>query len=289
METAEKKIITVETTVKAPVEKVWRYWTEPRHIMKWNNATPDWHTPRAENDVRKNGKFNVRMEAKDGSFGFDFGGTYDEVIPDKMIKYTMGDDRKVAVTFTGKDSNTTQVTETFETETQNTPEMQQQGWQAILDNFRKYVESSHLHFEVTINAPVNKVYETMLNDNTYRQWTSEFNETSHYKGSWDKGEKIYFIGTDENGAQGGMVSRISENTPNRFVSIEHLGILKGEEEITSGSEVDSWNGAFENYTFNSEDGRTRLMVDMDTNEAFKSYFEDTWPKALNKLKLICEK
>ncbi|MGR6342194.1 SRPBCC family protein [Priestia megaterium] len=135
------KKITVETTVQAPVEKVWKYWTEPTHIAKWNKASDDWHTPLAKNDLRAGGKFLSRMEAKDGSFGFDFGGIYDEVKLHEVIAYTLGDGRKVEITF--KDQETeTEVIETFDAETGNTIELQQQGWQAILDNFKKYVEQT---------------------------------------------------------------------------------------------------------------------------------------------------
>lgn len=139
METTSKTKITVEATVNAPVEKVWNYWNTPEHITQWNNASDDWHTPRSENDLRVGGKFNARMEAKDGSFGFDFGGVYDDVREHKHIAYTLGDERKVTVTFAAN-GNQTKVTETFEAESQNPVEMQRGGWQAILDNFKTYTE-----------------------------------------------------------------------------------------------------------------------------------------------------
>jgi uncharacterized protein YndB with AHSA1/START domain len=135
-----KNNITIETIVKAPVEKVWESWTNPKHIMKWNNASKDWHTTKAENDLRAGGKFLSRMEAKDGSFGFDFGGTYDEVKSNQLIEYTIGDGRKVKITFS-ENGNETKVVETFETENTNPIEMQRSGWQSILDNFKKYTES----------------------------------------------------------------------------------------------------------------------------------------------------
>ena len=128
----------------------------------------------------------------------------------------------------------------------------------------------------------------MLDKNTYQIWTSEFNPASYYKGSWDKNSKILFIGCDTHGIKEGMVSKIRENIPNKFVSIEHLGMFKGEEEIMGEKNVDDWVGAFENYTFNYINGKTKLTIDMDSNEHFKSYFLETWPKALNKLKEICE-
>lgn len=115
--------ITVQTTVHAPVEKVWEYWTEPKHITQWNNASEDWHTPVAENDLTVGGKFLTRMEAKDGSFGFDFGGIYDEVKVNEVISYTLGDERKVTIKFNGQ-GNETQVIETFDAETTNPIEMQ---------------------------------------------------------------------------------------------------------------------------------------------------------------------
>ena len=131
--------ITVQTTVLAPLSKVWKLWTEPEHIMQWNNASPDWHTPSATNDLRTGGTFTSRMEAKDGSFGFDFGGTYSEVIDGQKIAYDMSDGRKVEILFEEKDGATT-VTETFDAESENSPEMQKSGWQSILDTFQKYAE-----------------------------------------------------------------------------------------------------------------------------------------------------
>ena len=137
MDTA--KIITVETTVDAPVEKVWKYWSEPQHITKWNQASDDWHCPTAENDLRTGGKFSSTMAAKDGSFSFEFGGEYTEVIPGKYIAYQMGDGRKVEVVFTPED-NKTHIRESFEPENTHPADFQQKGWKLILDNFRKYTE-----------------------------------------------------------------------------------------------------------------------------------------------------
>ena len=140
MQTENKTVITVKTTVYAPIEKVWKYWSSPEHITQWNNASDDWHTPRAENDLRTGGNFLTRMEARDGSAGFDFGGVYDDVQENKYIAYTMGDGRKVRVTFSG-DENETDIEETFDAESENSPEMQKTGWQAILDNFKEYTET----------------------------------------------------------------------------------------------------------------------------------------------------
>src|SRR4051812_21378131 len=130
--------ITISTTINAPVSKVWDCFNKPEHITKWNNASPDWHTPRAENDLREGGKFNYRMEARDGSIGFDFGGTYTEVKTNEKIAYTIGDGRKVSALFKSEGDMTT-ITETFDPENENPIEMQRSGWQSILNNFKSYV------------------------------------------------------------------------------------------------------------------------------------------------------
>ena len=133
-------MITISTLVNASLEKTWEAFTNPAHIVNWNNASPDWHTPYAENDLRVHGNFKYTMAAKDGSFSFDFEGTYTEVIPLQSINYNIADGRKVMVTFEAKE-NTTSVTEHFDPETINPEEMQQAGWQSILNNFKNYVES----------------------------------------------------------------------------------------------------------------------------------------------------
>lgn len=137
----DKLKITVETFVNAPVEKVWKYWTLPEHITQWNNASDDWHTPRAENDLRIGGKFLSRMEARDGSMGFDFEGIYEKVELFKLIEYGLADGRKVKISFLPADRKT-KVVESFDAEKINSPELQKAGWQAILNNFKKYTEAN---------------------------------------------------------------------------------------------------------------------------------------------------
>ncbi|ESU22859.1 hypothetical protein FEDK69T_17620 [Flavobacterium enshiense DK69] len=141
MATNERITITVTTSVNAPVDKVWKFWTRPEHITQWNNASDDWHTPQATNDLRPKGKFIYRMEAKDGTFGFDFRGIYSNIKINELIEYAISDGRKVRISFEANENLTT-VTETFEPEEVNSLEMQQSGWQAILDNFKKYTESN---------------------------------------------------------------------------------------------------------------------------------------------------
>ncbi len=135
----ETTSITIEATINALVEKVWEFWTQPEHITLWNFASPDWHSPWAKSDLRVGGKFSSRMEAKDGSFGFEFEGVFTVVNLNKRIEYTMFDNRKAIVVFENQ-ANATRVIETFDAENINSIELQRGGWQAILNNFKEYAE-----------------------------------------------------------------------------------------------------------------------------------------------------
>lgn len=149
-----------------------------------------------------------------------------------------------------------------------------------------------LQFKISIQAPVTKVYDLMLginNKTTYEQWTSMFNPTSTYEGSWNKGSKILFVGVDEKGEKGGMVSKIVDNMPNQFVSIQHYGLVKADKEITEGPEVEKWANGLENYSFEENNETTTLTVDLDITEDFLDYMNETYPKALAQLKTLCEK
>jgi hypothetical protein len=149
-----------------------------------------------------------------------------------------------------------------------------------------------LQFDIKINAPVNLVYDTMLglsNIKNYEDWTAMFNPTSSYEGSWIKGNRIHFIGVDDKGEKGGMVSEIAENMPEKFVSIKHIGLLVSGKEILDGPDVEKWAGGLENYAFEEIDSITSLIVEVDVTEDFEDYMLETYPKALDKLKEICEK
>jgi len=146
-----------------------------------------------------------------------------------------------------------------------------------------------LHFSIEINAPKEKVWNTMLNKDTYEAWTTAFAKGSHYVGDWDQGSKILFLAPDEKGKLGGMVSRIKESRLHEFVSIEHLGVVSDGIEDTTSDAVKPWAGSLENYTLKDNNGKTELIVEMDINEEFKEMFEGMWPNALQLLKEIAEK
>jgi len=291
MQTITKPTITVEAEIHAPVEKVWNNWTNTQAVTKWNSASPDWHTPTAEHDLTPGGKFKYHMEAKDQSMGFDYEGVFDVVTPNKYLESTIADGRKVKTSFIAKGKET-HISTVFEAEDTHSIEMQEDGWQAILNNFKSYVESLNdrieLHFEIEINAPVRDVYTTMIDPEQYGVWTGAFCPTSRFEGSWEKGSKILFIGDDDKGEKGGMVASIADNIPGKFISILYEGLLKGDEEITSGEEIDAWKGAYENYTFEEKNGGTLLSIDTVGIKELADFFSQAWPVALNKLKEICE-
>lgn len=141
METTERKIITVETLIHAPVEKVWTCWTDPQSIMRWCQASEEWHAPHAENDLRKDGKFKTTMAAKDGSVSFDFEGVYTKVVANSAIEYDLGDGRHVSISFSPQGDHT-RIIESFDAENTHSLDMQRDGWQAILNNFKQYTESN---------------------------------------------------------------------------------------------------------------------------------------------------
>ncbi len=148
-----------------------------------------------------------------------------------------------------------------------------------------------IHFSIQINAPKEKVWSTMLDDATYRQWTTAFSPGSCYVGSWDEGSEIKFFGNDEKGNQNteGMYSRIKENRKHEFISIEHLGMIKDGVVDTTSDAVKKWLPAFENYTFKEADGVTELSVDIDITDEYKATFEEMWPRALKDLKGLAER
>ena len=155
---------------------------------------------------------------------------------------------------------------------------------------KEWIVMQKLHFSILINASKEKVWHTMLDDKPYREWTAAFNPGSYYKGDWNKGSKMLFLGPNpETGEEGGMVSRIAENKPYEFISIEHLGIIQNGVEDTTSDEARKWAPAYENYTFKEKDGTTEVLVSLDVDEEEKELFNKMWLEALQKLKEIAER
>lgn len=277
--------ITIEALVNAGVERVWDSFNNPTAITKWNQASPDWHCPSAENDLRVGGKLKSRMEAKDGSFGFDFEAVYDEVDPNKKITYTMGDGRKATTTFEPVE-NGTKLTTCFDAETQNSIELQQAGWQAILNSFKQYVESrKELHFSIDINASKQKVWDTMLQQDTYKMWTAVAWSGSRYEGEWKQGSEIKFMGEQD----AGTLALIEVCNPTNYLLARHIAIINADGSLDTTSEMArEWTGAKEAYQFTEQHGVTILKVTIETFEKWAGMFEEGWPKAVGKLKELCE-
>jgi hypothetical protein len=148
-----------------------------------------------------------------------------------------------------------------------------------------------LEWKIDIASPVATVYDRMLgltNKSTYEHWTAAFNPSSSYEGNWENGSKMLFVGVDEHGAMGGMISKITEHIPQRFVSIQHVGMVQAGIEITDGPEVEQWANGLEQYTFEEHNGITTVIVNMDAAEDFEGYMNDTYPQALALLKASCE-
>ncbi|HTN46642.1 MAG TPA: hypothetical protein VL098_09875 [Flavipsychrobacter sp.] len=143
-------------------------------------------------------------------------------------------------------------------------------------------------YRIDIHASAEKVSNTMIGKETYRQWTAAFNATSDFEGGWNTGDKICFTGVGKEGKREGMVAVIEQHLPNKYISIKHLGILDGDKEIMEGPAVEAWAGAHENYSFDEQNGITTVRVDIDTEAQYLDYFDETWPKALKKLKELSE-
>jgi len=279
--------ITIEATVNAPVEKVWKIWTDPRHITQWNNASDDWHTPKAENDVKVGGHFSFTMAARDGSASFDFGGKYTQVNKHKLIEYTMEDGRTAKIVFTML-GDQTKVVETFDAENENPIEMQRGGWQAILNNFKKHTERLNkyhqLDFSITIDAPLKKVWDTMLSEKTYKQWVGAAWPGSYFEGEWREGETLCFFNPEKSGTK----AKLIEHRPYQFSRAEHIACFDKGKEDTTSSIARSWIGCTESYAFSEHNGHTTHKVTMHVTADWVDMFNTDWPKALTKLKEICE-
>lgn len=188
------KEITIQTIVKSTIDQVWKKWTLPEHIMQWNNASEDWYTPSAENDLKEGGKFNYKMAARDGSYSFDFSGIYNEVVIGKRITYTLDDGRKAVIEFIVEDGRV-KIVETFESEQSNSIEMQKAGWQAILDNFSRYASATSnpapvVKAQMLIRKPIHEVFEAFVNPKiTTRFWftksSGRLTKGKHVRWEWE--------------------------------------------------------------------------------------------------------
>lgn len=280
-----------EALVYKPLTYVWTAYNQPNHIVRWNAASDDWHCPQSQVDLRPGGRFCNRMESRDGAYAFDFEGEYRQVTFEKSLHYVLDDGRHAWVNFEAMGNNC-QVKVDFEAENIHPHEMQQQGWQAILDRFAAYTERlkglKPLHFEQQIAATPEKVEATMLGAETYPVWTLAFNGSSGYKGSWEEGEEIIFLGKNENGKEVGMVGEIAIHRPAEYVAISFTGLWDDGQAIYADEQVAAFKDTREEYRFVKRDGGTLLVVDIDDVGEHYEHFMEIWPKALLDLKKLAE-
>jgi uncharacterized protein YndB with AHSA1/START domain len=283
-------MITIQAIINAPIQKVWDNFTQPEHICKWNAASDSWHTTKATNDLQVGGKFCYTMAAKDGSFSFDFEATYTEVNAPYGFKSILGDGRYFETQLLETEGGII-IKEIFEPETENSADMQRSGWQSILNHFKNYAEEKiTLRFDAMIQAPVEKVFTLMFAEETYSEWAKIFNPTSYCIGDWQKGSLMKFLGTDEEGKAGGMITKVAERIENQCLLLEHIGVIKDGEELLEGPAVDAFKGAREQYYYAAFSAdTTALQVVMDSTGEWDEYFMSTWPTALEKIKEICER
>ncbi len=288
MNTSESKI-TVSVRIPVDLPTVWRLWNDVHAIRQWYHASEDWHTPRATHDLEQGKSFSYRMEAKDGTEGFDMQGKFISVIPQKFISYVMEDGRLVEISFKEQD-NETVIEERLDPENINSEDLQRTGWQRILNNFSTYVlkqqELVPFQFQKFISAEPMAVYDVMIHPTKYTQWTAPFCPGSYFEGSWEKGAHIKFVGPEKDGQAGGMLGHILENTPGKFISIKYDGSFEGDKEKPFISET--WKDATENYIFERTDGGTNLKVDLQAPLEYADFFNTSWPQALQRLKVLIE-
>lgn len=280
-----------ETRIHKPLAYVWTAYNQPNHIVRWNAASDDWHCPQSQVDLRPGGRFCNRMESRDGAYAFDFEGEYQEVVPESKLVYTLDDGRLVEVVFEAL-GDETRVKVAFEAENTHPHPMQQQGWQAILERFAAYTERlkglNPLHFEQQIAASPEKVAALMLGADTYPFWTAAFNGSSGFRGSWEEGEEICFIGKKENGKEVGMIGEIAVHRPAEYVAISFTGLWDDGQAIYADAEVAAFKDTREEYRFVKREGGTLLVVDIDDVGEHYEHFMETWPNALRELKKLAE-
>ncbi len=273
--------ITIQTIVSADKKKVWDYYTEPKHIVNWNFASDNWCCPGAENDLRIGGKYKARMEAKDKSVGFDFEAVYNEIVEGEKFTYTMEDGREVNGSFEDLDGKT-KVTIIFDAEKENSEEMQKDGWQSILNQFKSYVEKQQKEIiakaSVNVDASPSQVWEALTNSERVKQYMFGAEVIS----TWKEGTPIKWKG-EWKGKTFEDKGKILKIESEQLLKYTHFSPLTGKEDKT------------ENYhtvtiRLNAEDNQTNITLTQEGNgtEQEKEHSEKNWQMMLENLKKIVE-
>jgi uncharacterized protein YndB with AHSA1/START domain len=283
--------ISVSVRLQLPPQMVWKLWNDPAQMVRWNAASDDWHTPVADNDLRVGGKLQTRMEARDGSFGFDFEAVYEVVDAPNRLVYRLGDGRGVELDLRAEGEETV-LTQRFEPEKEFPVELQQQGWQAILDNFKRWAEAyrgvTAVHFAQEVRMAPSALAELMLQELPYRYWTAVFDPSSHYVGDWKEGSTVDFLCDLPDGRQRGTRALVANFRPGQYIRLVHQGLVEGDTFINSGAEAEAWLGLNEIYSFSPREYGCLLTVDVDVPEKYADYLTTQWPLALARIRELAE-
>jgi uncharacterized protein YndB with AHSA1/START domain len=283
-------IINISQNIKASPNQVFESYLNSKDNQRWQNAGGGWSTGFVNIDAQNGGKFEAEFKAADGINDFVFGGTFDQIIPNKKINYTIEGGRKAEVLFEEISPNETKVSINFEAETQNSIDLQRQGWNQILVNFKTFVErkvnpkNAILLKNIEIKSSKEKVWKVLLDQQNYQKWTASFCEGSYYEGEMKLNNKIWFLAPDKSG----LSSLVKVLIPGFQVSFEHIGAVKnGIEDFDSPGFV-GWKGARETYTLNEKDDFTNLEIYQDLTKTELEMFDQMWNKALQTIKELSE-
>ena len=277
--------ITIKKTINAPLELVYNSYINPKDNIRWNTAGDGWTTSYATINAVTGGSYDVGYRSPDGLHNFPLAGNYLEVIPNSKITSIMGD-RKVNVDFVSVNSDT-EVTITFDAENENSMELQSKGWGNILNNFATHVEKKAksdyevIDINTTVDASPKAIWNALLDQNNYKQWTAPFTEGSYYEGRIEFGEIIKFYSP----AHGYLKSEVVVCIPEYQISFKHLGFYSQQDVL----EGEDWKNNRETYTINQEGNTTTLNIYQEMTKKEYEFFAPMWTKALEILKSIAEK
>lgn len=283
-------VITITTTIQAPIHTVFESYLSPADNLRWNTAGEGWTVSHTTINPVIGGTYSIGFKSPDGANDFDFGGVYTNIIPDQLITSILDDGRHVKVLFEEKD-NEAIVTIEFDAEQENSLELQEQGWGKILTHFKQFIErkSKPTHRSILktidIHASVEKVWDVLLQDQSYRQWTKVFDEDSYYEGEMKYQGKIKFLSSHN----GGLASNVHVYIPYYQISFEHLGVIIDGVEDFDNPQFADWKGARETYTLTPQGSSTHLEIYVELTQEEYEYMSNLWDQALIKIKDLAEK
>lgn len=274
--------IIITTIINVPVARVYQAHIDSADLVRWQSAGGGWFTSYAQTNPVIGGEFHIGYASPNAAEDFDFAGTYTELVPEQRISYRLADGRTVSVVFQAQGESQTSVTTTFDPETMNTRELQQQGWAAVMDNLVDYVQRAanptmrQIVRSVILPVPAEQAWHLVLDHENYREWTAAFTQGSDYQGEFVQGGRIRFTAPGGDG----IISMVHVYAPSRCIAFRHLGWLQNGIEDYDSPAMQSWKNAREEYLFTPVAGGTRFDLYCDTSEAEHDTMSNMWDKAL---------